>query len=183
MILPVYVYNHPVLRNEATPVEDMTDELKSFIENMFETMRHADGIGLAANQVGSHHSVCIMDLSDTEAGAGQRPITMINPVIDAYSDEENEIEEGCLSLPTFRDIVVRPQGIQVRYTDEQMREKVLEADGLLARVIQHEVDHLRGVYFFERLSPVKRALSKSKLRRIERGQILPDYEIVTAGKE
>jgi peptide deformylase len=64
-----------------------------------------------------------------------------------------------------------------------MREKVLEADGLLARVIQHEVDHLRGVYFFERLSPVKRALSKSKLRRIERGQILPDYEIVTAGKE
>ena len=178
MILPVYLYNHPILREKASPVSDMSDEIRSFIENMFETMRAADGIGLAANQVGASHSICVVDISDLEAGAGTRPMTFINPIVEDVSDDESEYEEGCLSLPTLRDIVIRPQAIQVRYTDEHMREQVLEADGLLARVLLHEIDHLNGVYFFERLSGVKRALAKSKLRRIERGQIQPDYEYI-----
>ena len=180
MILPVYLYNHPVLRETATPVSDMSDEVRSFIENMFETMRAADGIGLAANQVGSSHAVCVVDISEVEAGAGTRPMTFINPVIEYMSDDETEYEEGCLSLPTLRDIVIRPQGVQVRYLDENMREQVMEADGLLSRVLQHEIDHLNGVYFYERMSAVKKALAKSKLRRIERGQIQPDYEYVLA---
>lgn len=181
MILPVYLYNHPILRATATPVADMTDEVRVFIENMFETMRQAEGIGLAANQVGSTHAVCVVDISDTEYGEGQRPITLINPVVESYSDDESELEEGCLSLPNLRDVVVRPEAVQVRYYDEQMRERTIEADGLLSRVLQHEIDHLNGIYFFERLSPVKKALNKSKLRRIERGQVLPEYEHVKAG--
>ncbi|MFM8568860.1 MAG: peptide deformylase [Candidatus Kapaibacterium sp.] len=181
MILPVYLYNHPVLRTKAAPVDDMSDELRTFIENMYETMRNAEGIGLAANQVGSSHAVCIVDISETDQGEGTGPITLINPVIDAMSDAEDELEEGCLSVPTLRDIVVRPEAVAVRYMDEHMRERTLEADGLLARVLQHEIDHLNGIYFFERLSPVKKALNKSKLRRIERGQVLPEYEHVKAG--
>ncbi|MFM8178180.1 MAG: peptide deformylase, partial [Candidatus Kapaibacterium sp.] len=116
--------------------------------------RNAEGIGLAANQVGSSHAVCIVDISETDQGEGTGPITLINPVIDAMSDEEDELEEGCLSLPNLRDIVVRPEAVAVRYMDEHMRERTLEADGLLARVLQHEIDHLNGIYFFERLSPV-----------------------------
>lgn len=181
MILPVYLYNHPILRETATPVSDMTDEVRVFIENMFETMRHAEGIGLAANQVGSSHAICVVDISDTDYGEGQRPMTLINPVVEAHSDEDSELEEGCLSLPNLRDVVVRPDAVQVRYFDEQMRERTIEADGLLSRVLQHEIDHLNGIYFYERLSPVKKALNKSKLRRIERGQVLPEYEHVKAG--
>ena len=182
MILPIYVYNHPILRHKADEVEDLSDETVQFIENMFETMRHANGIGLAANQVGSPLAINVVDISDLEEGAGTRPMTLINPVIESFSDDEVEHEEGCLSLPDMRDVVVRPAAIQVRFLDEKLREQKLEADGLLARVIQHEVDHLNGVYFYERLSPVKRALNKAKLRRIERGQIVPDYDVVRAGE-
>lgn len=179
MILPVYLFNHPILRQQATPIADMSDDVRVFIENMFDTMRRADGIGLAANQVGSSHAVCVVDISETEHGNGTRPMTFINPVVEAFSDTENDIEEGCLSLPNFRDVVTRPDAVQIRYLDENMREQVLEADGLLARVLQHEIDHLNGIYFFEHLSPVKKALSKSKLRRIERGQVIPEYDVVS----
>ncbi len=182
MILPIYVYNHPILRQKAQNVENITEELQLFIENMFETMRNANGIGLAANQVGSSAAINIIDISDLDEGEGTRPMTLINPVVEAFSGDEVEHEEGCLSVPDLRDIVYRPSAIQVRYLDEKLREQVLETDGLLARVIQHEVDHLNGIYFMERLSPVKRALAKNKLRRIERGQIEPDYPVVNATK-
>jgi peptide deformylase len=105
---------------------------------------------------------------------------LINPVIEAYSDEEDEYEEGCLSLPDFHDVVVRPTGIQVRYLDAHMKEQVREADGILARVMQHEIDHLNGIYFFERLSPIRKTLASGKLKRIARGDIEPAYEIFRA---
>ncbi len=180
MLLPIYIYNHPVLKQKSTTVSDINDELLLFIENMFETMRNANGIGLAANQVGSSHAINVIDISDLEEGEGTRPMTLINPVIEAFSDDEVEHEEGCLSVPDLREIVYRPSSIQLRYLDEKLREQQLEATGLLARVIQHEVDHLNGIYFMERLSPVKRALIKSKLRRIERGQIEADYPVFKA---
>ena len=180
MLLPIYLYNHPILRRKADQVESVNDELIAFIENMFETMRNANGIGLAANQVGSGLAINVIDISELEEGAGTRPMTLINPVIEAFSDEECEHEEGCLSVPDLRDMVVRPNSIQLRFLDEKMREQQMEVSGLLARVMQHEVDHLNGIYFFEHFSAVKRALSKSKLRRIERGQIEPDYEYVGA---
>jgi peptide deformylase len=102
---------------------------------------------------------------------------MINPVIEVFSDETTEFEEGCLSLPAFRDKVTRPTGIQVRFTDPDMKEHRMETDGLLARVMQHEIDHLNGIYFFERLTPVRRAMAHPKLRRIQLGQAEADYPL------
>ncbi len=177
MILPVYTYNHPVLRQKTTSVADMSDEIRTLIANMFETMYNANGIGLAANQVGKDIAITVIDFTDDDEDDNEAgPIVLINPVIEAFSDEEEEFEEGCLSLPDFRDVVVRPEAIQVRYLDENMKEVVREADGLLARVIQHETDHLNGVYFFERLSPIRRTLSQSKLKRIAKGEYSAAYE-------
>ncbi|MBS1562168.1 MAG: peptide deformylase [Bacteroidetes bacterium] len=178
MILPVYTYNHPVLRQKAQPIADLSDEINAFVENMFETMYNANGIGLAANQVGSTLAMTVIDVADSDdEDATEGPLVLINPVIEAYSDEEEEFEEGCLSLPDLRDVVVRPEAIQVRYLDRHMKEVVREADGLLARVIQHEVDHLNGIYFFERLSAIRRTLSQSKLKRIARGEIETEYPL------
>lgn len=179
MILPIYTYNHPVLKQKTTSVTDMSDELRTLIADMFETMRRAPGIGLAANQVGKGLSLTVIDISDADEDEGgpEGQLVMINPIIDAYSDEEEEFEEGCLSLPDYRDIVVRPSAIQVRYLDENMKEIVREADGLLARVMQHEIDHLNGIYFFERLSAIRKTLGQNKLKRIAKGDIDADYEI------
>ena len=178
MILPVYTYNHPVLKSATARIGDMSDELKLFIENMFETMYNANGIGLAANQVGKGLAVTVIDITDSENEHDEeRPLVLINPVIEAFSDEEEEFEEGCLSLPDFHDKVIRPSAIQVRYLDVQMKEHVRETDGLLARVMQHEIDHLNGIYFFERLSPIRRTLANGKLKRIARGDIEPAYPV------
>lgn len=178
MILPIYTYNHPVLKEKTSHIADMSDELRQFIDSMFLTMRHARGIGLAANQVGKGLAVTVIDISDMDdEGGNVAPMVLINPVIEAYSDEEDEFEEGCLSLPDFHDVVVRPSAIQVRFLDADFKEHVREADGLLARVMQHEIDHLNGIYFFERLSPIRKTLASGKLKRIARGDIEPAYEI------
>ncbi len=178
MTLPVYTYNHAVLKTKTSQISDMSDELATFIDNMFETMYNANGIGLAANQVGMGLALTVIDVSDADEDAETTgPLTLINPVIEAYSDEEEEFEEGCLSLPDFRDIVVRPEAIQVRFLDRFMKEHVREVDGLLARVMQHEIDHLNGIYFFERLSPIRRTLASSKLKRIAKGLIETEYEL------
>lgn len=178
MILPVYTYNQPVLKQKTAQITEMSDELASFIDDMFETMYNANGVGLAANQVGKGLAVTVMDIADTEDdNAISSPITLINPVIDAFSEENEEFEEGCLSLPDFRDKVVRPEAIQVRYLDRNMKEHVEQVDGLLARVMQHEIDHLNGVYFFERLSPIRRTLASSKLKRIAKGAVETEYPL------
>lgn len=181
-ILPVYTYDHPLLKQVAKPVEDINDELTTFVRNMFETMNNADGIGLAANQVGDARAITVIDLSDVEEEQkGSKiktpPMVLINPIITAYSPETSEMEEGCLSLPTYRDTITRPEKIQVRFYDLQMHEHHLEAEGLLARVMQHEIDHLSGKYFFDYLSPVRRAMAHPKLRRIQLGQAKADYPL------
>lgn len=180
MILPIYTYNHPVLKAKTTPIEEMSDEVQSLIDNMFETMYEARGIGLAANQVGKGLSLTVIDTTEAEddddEGAGER-IVLINPVIEAFSEEEEEFEEGCLSLPDLRDIVVRPIEIQVRYLDANFKEQVRGADGILARVMQHEIDHLNGTYFFERLSPIRKTLVQGKLRRIAKGEFDAEYDV------
>ncbi|MBU3678683.1 MAG: peptide deformylase [Candidatus Kapabacteria bacterium] len=175
MILPVYTYNHPVLKQRTAQIDDMSDELRDLIRDMFETMYKANGIGLAANQVGKGLSLTVIDISDRDEGEDPGQIVLINPVIEAFSDDEEEFEEGCLSLPDYRDTVIRPSAIQVRYLDASMTERVMEADGLVARVMQHEIDHLNGIYFFERLSPIRRTLGSGKLKKIARGQFEADY--------
>ncbi|TAE24290.1 MAG: peptide deformylase [Candidatus Kapaibacterium sp.] len=184
-ILPIYTFDHPILKQVSTPVAEMTGEIKLFVKNLFETMNNADGIGLAANQVGSEHAITVIDIGDLEEDdlkSGKKahktpPLVLINPVIEAFSEEKEDFEEGCLSLPTFRDKVTRPTGIQVRFYDLDMKEHRLEADGLLSRVMQHEIDHLNGIYFFERLSPMRRAMAHPKLRRIQLGQAEAEYPV------
>ncbi|MCB0712857.1 MAG: peptide deformylase [Ignavibacteriae bacterium] len=176
-ILPVYTYDHPILRKKLKPIEEMTDGLIQLALDMHTTMNNADGIGLAANQVGRDVQMLVINISGAEGNEHVKPITMINPVIEAYSEEEVPYEEGCLSLPDLRADVVRPEAIEVRYFDTAMKEHQTEVDGLLARVMQHEIDHLRGIYFFDHLAPMRRALMKRKLLEIKRGEVEADYPL------
>ena len=176
-ILPVYTYDHPVLRKKLKPVKEMTNDLVELALSMHATMKNAEGIGLAANQVGDERQILVVDISGMEGYESTKPMTVINPVIEAVSEEEEVSEEGCLSLPDLRADVVRPEAVQIRYYDTGMGEHVIEVDGLLARVLQHEIDHLRGIYFFDHLAPMRRALLKRKLLEIKRGEVEADYPL------
>ena len=177
-ILPIYVYDHSILKHKADTIEHLNDDIRTFIDDMKETMLNAEGIGLAANQVGSPLSITIIDISPVEGYESIKPMVMINPKITHYSDEETDYEEGCLSLPNLRELVIRPEAIQVSFMDEHEKLHTMEADGLLARVMQHEIDHLNGIYFTDRLTQLKRTLLQSKLRRISKGESTADYDIV-----
>jgi len=172
MILPIYLYNHPVLRERAHPITATNDEIISLAENMFETMRNANGIGLAANQVGKSLALIVVDISDMEDSDALPPLTLLNPHIIAVSNDTSEYEEGCLSVPGIREIVVRPAAVTVEYDDLELRHHRVEAEGLFARVLQHEIDHLNGVYFFDRIAPMRRTLLKNKLKKLERGNAI-----------
>lgn len=177
-VKPVYLYNHSILRQKTQSVHEMTDEIKQFISDMFDTMASANGIGLAANQVGDGRSIIVIDITDMEEGQNLPPTVFINPTIERYSDDLIDYEEGCLSVPKFRDKVFRPDAVRVKYMDKDMNERIVEAEGLLARVLQHEIDHLNGIYFFDRLSAVRKTLAQGKLRKIMRGDTIPEYEYV-----
>ena len=178
-LLPVYNCFHPILRKPTNKVEEFDGNLSDLVDNMYDTLyKIPNGIGLAANQVGENKSVLILDLGRGDSSTGHEPITMINPVIEYFSDEETEDQEGCLSIPTYYENVVRPNEIQVRYYDLDMKELTMEASDFLAKAIQHEVDHLHGKLIFERISPIRRTLAKSKLKKIERGVITGDYPMI-----
>jgi peptide deformylase len=174
-ILPVYTYDQPVLRQKAIPITDMDDVTLQFIRDMHKTMHGADGIGLAANQVGDTRAIAVVDLSEFEGEDHHPPMTLINPVITSYADEKDSAEEGCLSLPRYRDMVERPVAIQVQYRDESMREHTREIGGFLARVLQHEIDHLNGVYFFDHVNAIRKAMAFQKLKRISLDQVPTSY--------
>ncbi len=176
-VLPVYTYDHPILRKKLRPVEEITEEVIELALAMHRTMKNADGIGLAANQVGRDMQMLVIDLSHTEGNEDVKLLTVINPAIKAYSEEEVPFEEGCLSLPNLRADVIRPEAIQVKFYDTAMKEHEMEADGLLARVMQHEVDHLHGIYLFDHLSPMRRALLKRKLLGIKQGEVETGYPL------
>jgi len=189
-ILPIYTYNQPVLRKKAKPVKSVDDEFIKFVEDMLETMHTANGIGLAANQVGLLQRVLVVDISDVvkeESGdadgeeippEARGPIVVVNPVV---VEEEGKfvMEEGCLSIPDIREEVERAEAIQVRYKDLHMRPKELFADGLLARVILHEIDHLNGILFIDHLTKVKQKLLKGRLNKIRKGEMEVSYPVVT----
>ena len=177
-LLPIYSCFHPILKKKTEKVDIIDENIKILIKDMFDTMYHADGIGLAANQVGVQKSIITIDVAAANSNKNLLPLVLINPEISELSEEEVEYSEGCLSVPTLHEIVIRPKIIQISYYDQQMREHKIEADELLARVIQHETDHLNGVLFYEKLTPLRRALARTKLKKIQRGQIVPDYEMI-----
>ena len=178
--LPVYLYGNDILKKKAKKVAEISDAEIKLIQDMFETMHEANGVGLAANQVGELKQILVVDISDTEVGKGTQPIAVINPEI-LEEEGEWEYEEGCLSIPDVREKVVRSEKITLRYNDANMNEMVLNAEGMLARVLQHEIDHLNGVLFLDHLSSGKRTLLKGKLTKIAKGDVETQYEVVAAG--
>jgi peptide deformylase len=176
-LIPIYTYNNPILRKKARAIKGPTPELLTLADDMLETMHKANGIGLAANQVGSLNRLVVIDMTGSEGVEKFEPLVLFNPVV---SDEEGNwlLEEGCLSLPNLRDEVPRPERIRLKYRDRNFDEKVLEAEGMLGRVIMHEVDHLNGVLFVDHLNVIKRKLHRGRLNKIDRGEAEVDYEVV-----
>ena len=176
-IIPIKVYGEKILKQKAQPVKAVTDDLVEKIRNMFDTMRNANGVGLAANQVGFRESLFVIDLKGSEGYDKFKPIVMINPQIIASSDEHVIMEEGCLSLPNLRAEVERPEIIKVRYLDTDEKEQELEADDMFARVILHEYDHLIGKMIPDRVEEKIKKLLQKDLNKIINHEIEIDYPI------
>ncbi len=181
-LLPIYTYDQAVLRRKAkliVPEKVGMAELKKLAENMFETMHNANGIGLAANQVGVLQRLVVIDVSEMEETKGQPPLILVNPVVEA-GEGIVTMEEGCLSIPEIREDVERPEHVRVSYLDGDLRDRELQAEGILARVLQHEIDHLNGVLFIDRVGGDRRKLLRGRLNKIHRGEIEVAYPIVSA---
>ncbi len=161
-IRPILIAPDRRLRSKCTPVEQVDDEVRRLMDDMLETMYDAPGIGLAAPQVGVLRRVVVIDLGDEE---NRQPLFLANPHIVRASEEEAVANEGCLSLPEIFVDVTRPVAVTARYLDREGREQEIEADGLLARCIQHEIDHLDGVLHVDALSTLRRNMI---LRRLEK---------------
>jgi peptide deformylase len=154
MIRPILQLPDPLLRKVSTPVEKIDADVKKLISDMFETMYDAPGVGLAAIQIGVARRVVTIDA--TRGDEGKNPMVFINPEIVAESEDTDSKEEGCLSIAEFYEEVERPSEVKVRYMDEKGKTQEIEADGLLARALQHEIDHLNGVLFIDHISKLKR---------------------------
>jgi len=166
MIYPIVRYGQPVLEEGAQPVEDFdTPELHKLVEDMFESMYAARGVGLAAPQIGIGKRVAVIDISTGEDPA--QKIVLINPEI-LSRDGSQTGEEGCLSLPTFREPVTRAKKVKVRARDAKGAEFEMEGEDLLARAIQHETDHLHGRLYISHISPLKRDLIRRKVRKLQK---------------
>lgn len=187
MILPIVAYGDPILRKEAENIDQNYPELKTLIENMFETMYAAYGIGLAAPQVGKSIRLFVVDAApfaeDEDLTEEEKEImknfkkVFINAKIENEEGDEWAFNEGCLSIPDIREDVFRQPKITITYLDENFKEHTETYDGLIARVIQHEYDHIEGILFTDKLSPLKKRLIKSKLNNISKGKINVDYRM------
>ena len=178
-VLPIYTYGAQVLRKKAKPVAAVTDEVITLVMDMFETMRAANGIGLAATQVGSLERVLVIDVADLEETKGLPPLTVINPEVISHEGTWT-MEEGCLSIPDVRDDVERAERIVVRFKDAHFKNVEIETGGILARVLLHEIDHLNGVLFIDHISAIRKKLHYKALKDIQRGEVEINYPIVTA---
>lgn len=185
MILPIYTYGLPVLRKVAEDITPDYPELHQLIENMQDTLVRADGVGLAAPQIGLPIRLVIIDLrplaEDMPEFADFRK-TYINAHVIDTDGEEEQMEEGCLSLPGIHEKVSRPTKVHVQYLDDQFVAHDEWVEGYLARVMQHEFDHLEGHMFIDHLSPLRRQMNKSKLNALIAGKVRADYKIKSLKK-
>jgi peptide deformylase len=185
MILPVVAYGHPTLKKVASEIEPGHPGLDELIENMFETMYTSSGVGLAAPQVNESIRLFIVDATPyAEEHPEVRDFkkVFINPFILDESGEEWSFNEGCLSVPTVREDVIRKPVITLEYHDRDFNLVEEKYDGLIARIIQHEYDHLEGTIFVERISPLRKLLLKRKLHDISTGNIDVDYKMIFPNK-
>lgn len=167
-VIPIKIYGEPVLREKSKAIENIDGDLVKFLNNMNETMQAANGLGLAANQVGKKVRAFTIDLSHFDVLA--EPKIIINPEIMDKSNDLVTGEEGCLSFPGLYQMIQRPNKVTIQTLDLDGKEYLFEAEGLIARVILHEIDHLNGVLFIDKLTAAERSLIKSKLVRIKAGE-------------
>lgn len=186
MILPIRVYGDDILRVETVPVQANGEALQTLVDDMIETMHGASGIGLAAPQVGRTERLFVADLTamaDELAEEGielpPQPMVLINPELVWESAEVVDYEEGCLSIPDLQEVVTRPEAIRLRYLDRDFEPQEVEAAGMLARVLQHEYDHLEGVLFIDHISSFRRRLLRRRLREMARGNAEAEYPLAT----
>ncbi len=172
-VRPIVVYPSPILTTPCKSVEGVDDDLRQLVADMIETMHAAPGVGLAANQIGDDRRVIVVDLSAGEE-EGQS-LVLINPEILEVGGHENG-EEGCLSFPGLVEFIERPLTIRYRAMDLEWKVVEAEAEGFLARVICHEVDHVNGIVFHDRMSPLKRKFALKKIERLRRQGEWPDWE-------
>lgn len=182
MVLPIYLYGHPVLRTETQEVTPDYPDLDQLIQNMKETMYASDGIGIAAPQVGKSIRLIYIDVDvlkeDMPELAGKN-FVLINPVITVdETSQDVSREEGCLSLPGIHEKVTRHDRIHVKWTDENWQQHEQDIEGFLARVFQHEYDHLEKTVFVDHLTPIRKQLIKAKLMNIVKGKVNCDYRTV-----
>ena len=184
MIYPIVMYGDPVLRQKAKEVEQGTD-LKQLIEDMFETMHNANGIGLAAPQIGKSIRLFVVDgtILDDEPAMADFKKVFINPVILEQNGLPWEYEEGCLSIPNIREKISRLEKLRIRYFDQDWNLLEEEYDGLKARVIQHEYDHIEGKMFVDYLTHLRKRLLKGKLADISKGKVDTEYRIMAPLKK
>ena len=189
MILPILAYGDPILKKESEEIDETYTDLETLIEDMFETMYRAKGVGLAAPQIGRNIRLFIVDgspFAEKEEGEDDDPRALgienfkkvfINPIIEEEEGEEWSFQEGCLSIPKIRENVSRKSDIVISYYDENWELKEERYSGYAARIIQHEYDHIEGVLFTDYLGPLKRKLLKKKLNNITNGLIEIDYKM------
>ncbi|WP_121666240.1 peptide deformylase [Mesonia aquimarina] len=187
MILPIVAYGDPVLKKKAKDIPEDFPKLQELIDNMWETMYNAHGVGLAAPQIGRSIRLFLVDASpfaeDEDLTDEERKQlkslkkAFINPQIIEEKGDEWAFNEGCLSIPDVREDVFRKPEITIEYVDEDFNKKTETYDGLAARVIQHEYDHIEGILFTDKLSTLKKRLIKSKLQKIAKGEIRIDYRM------
>lgn len=186
MILPIRAFGDPVLRQKATDIDKDYKNLSQLIENMFETMYDSNGVGLAAPQIGLPIRLFVVDLipfaddEDYEEVSKELKIfkkVFINAKIVEKKGEEWKFNEGCLSIPTVREDVMRPETIVIEYYDENWKKHKEEFSDIRARVIQHEYDHIEGILFTDYLSAFKKKLVQNKLKNISKGNVKVDYKM------
>lgn len=181
MVIPIYLYGQTVLKLKGEPIDKNYPNLAGLIENMFDTMKAADGVGLAAPQVGLSIRLFIANTSvlyEEDDPKIERAINQvfINPIVKELESELWKYEEGCLSIPDVRAEVIRNTQIEIEYYDIDFVKHTKTFDGIEARVILHEFDHINGVLFIDKINPLKKKMIQSKLSKIAKGQYFPKYK-------
>ncbi|MBX9450055.1 MAG: peptide deformylase [Taibaiella sp.] len=191
MILPIVAYGHPVLRSVGKPIDKDYPGLDQLIEDMWETMYHSNGVGLAAPQINRSIRLFVIDTVQIVEGfddedraeyPDEKPVkqVFINAEVQGKTGDLWSYNEGCLSIPKVRENVKREQRVKIRYYDEDFQEHIGEFDGITARVILHEYDHIEGKLFIDHLAPLKRKLLNKKLSDISAGKVKMDYRMLYA---
>ena len=178
MKLPIYLYGHPVLRNISEPITADYEGLKSLIEDMYAAMYESEGVGLAAPQIGRNIRLVVIDanpVADSFPECEGRKLTLINPELEILEGDTITRSEGCLSLPGLGENVPRIEHIRLRWLDENFEQHDEEISGFLARIVQHECDHLEGVLYIDHISSIRKQLIRSKLNSIVAGKTRVDY--------